>query len=203
MCPGKRLSAEERKQEIMQAAARVIIEKGLSSTTMEDIIAETTMSKGGVYHYYKSTLDIFKDLMLDGVAYRNRIIKEHFDECKKGNEIEFFAEQMLDKILDDNQYIPLYVEFLIEKKRNSELNKMFDELKKQTIDSARSIMKNIPNSLIMEDSFNMITDFINAMILAADVLDARESFGKNRAILKEMLILLFKQGVNAVNINGT
>ena len=46
----KRLSKEERKKEIMQSAAKVIIEKGFSKTTMEDIIAGTTMSKGGVYH---------------------------------------------------------------------------------------------------------------------------------------------------------
>ena len=32
------------------------------------------------------------------------------------------------------------------------------------------------------------------MILASDVLDARESFRNNRALLEEMLILLLKQG---------
>ena len=46
MCAVKRLSIEERKNEIMQSATRLITEKGFSNMTMEDVIAGTTMSKG-------------------------------------------------------------------------------------------------------------------------------------------------------------
>ena len=53
MCAVKRLSEEERKKEIMDSATEVILEKGLEKTTMEEIIAGTSLSKGGVYHYYK------------------------------------------------------------------------------------------------------------------------------------------------------
>ena len=45
MCAAKRLSETERKQEIMDAAARIISSKGLEKTTMDDIIARTTLSK--------------------------------------------------------------------------------------------------------------------------------------------------------------
>lgn len=192
MCASKRLSMEERKQEIMQSASKLIIEKGFSNTTMEDIIAGTTMSKGGVYHYYKNTADIFKDLMLNGVEYRNKVIKEHFDECKRGHEIEFIAKQMVEKILDDNPYMSLYVEFLIEKKRNPELNIIFDELKKQSLERFKAMMDNIPNSFLRKDSYDMITDFINAMILASNVLDVRENFSNNRALLEKMFVLIFE-----------
>ena len=51
MCAAKRLSESERKNEIMDSAADVIIRKGLENATMEDIIAGTSLSKGGVYHY--------------------------------------------------------------------------------------------------------------------------------------------------------
>ena len=64
MCATKRLSEAERKKEIMNSAMKVIIEKGLGKTTMEDIIAGTTLSKGGVYHYYGSINEIFKDIMI-------------------------------------------------------------------------------------------------------------------------------------------
>ena len=52
MAAAKRLSEAERKKEIMDSAAKVIAAKGLGKATMEDIIAGTTLSKGGVYHYY-------------------------------------------------------------------------------------------------------------------------------------------------------
>lgn len=47
MCATKRLSEAQRKREIMNAAAKVIIDKGFEKTTMEEIIAGTTLSKGG------------------------------------------------------------------------------------------------------------------------------------------------------------
>ncbi|VTS29207.1 tetR family transcriptional regulator [Streptococcus porcinus] len=114
---------------------------------MEDIIAGTTMSKGGVYHYYKNTLDIFKDLMLEGLTYRNKIIQEHSDECQAGRETEFLVKQLVDKVLDDNDLMPLYVEFLIEKKRNSELNSIFESLKEQSLLDLKTIMPSVPTIL--------------------------------------------------------
>lgn len=47
MTAKKRLIAAERKREIMNSAAKVISKKGLEKATMEEIIAGTTLSKGG------------------------------------------------------------------------------------------------------------------------------------------------------------
>ena len=107
MTAKKRLIAAERKREIMNSAAKVISKKGLEKATMEEIIAGTTLSKGGVYHYYGSVNEIFKDIMRFGIEYRNNVIKEYLSECKKGEEIQFMARQLVDKIIDDNPYMPL------------------------------------------------------------------------------------------------
>lgn len=147
MVTSKRLSKAERKREIMASASKQIIAKGFSNTTMEDVIAGTTMSKGGVYHYYKNTLDIFKDLMLEGLAYRNKIIQEHFDECQAGCETDFIVKQLVDKVLDDNELMPLYVEFLIEKRRNPELDSLFESLKEQSLVDLKRIMPIVPTVL--------------------------------------------------------
>ncbi|MDO5717323.1 MAG: TetR/AcrR family transcriptional regulator, partial [Tissierellia bacterium] len=66
----KRLSPEERKRQICIAAKEVFLEKGFHNTTMEDVIAASKMSKGGVYNYYKSTTDMLYDLMLMGMNLR-------------------------------------------------------------------------------------------------------------------------------------
>lgn len=54
-----RKTREERKNEILEADLKVFLEKGYRKTTMEDIINETTLSKGGFYHYFGSTKEIF------------------------------------------------------------------------------------------------------------------------------------------------
>ncbi len=194
MCAAKRLSEQERKKEIMNSAAKVISEKGFDNATMEDIIAGTTLSKGGVYHYYGNIVEIFRDIMLLGIEYRNAIIKEHLYECKKGYEDQFMAKQLVDKILDDNPYMHLYVEFLIAKKRNPELNNLMTELQKQTRDTFQTVMNDVPEWLFHQNIFQFITDFINAFIMASDVLDSREIFRKNRKLLEQMLLLIFNKG---------
>lgn len=194
MCASMRLGESERKKEIMNSAAKVIIEKGLERTTMEDIIAGTSLSKGGVYHYYASVVDIFKDIMLNGINYRNEIIKKHLSECECIASNEFMAGQLVDKIIDDNFYMPLYVEFLIAKKRNPQLAKLMPELQEQTKEEFKKIMCDVTYWITNNESFQFITDFINAMIIGSDVLEARENFKKNRQLLEKMLILIFEQG---------
>lgn len=194
MCAVKRLSEIERKREIMDSAAKVIIAKGLENATMEEIIAGTTLSKGGVYHYYGGIFEIFKDLMLFGIDYRNEIIKRHLDKCKKGYEKEFIARQMVDKMLDDNQYMPLYVELLRNKKRKPELNKLMLELQEKTKERIVEVFGNYFANSIDINNFQFLTDFINSIIMASDLLDARESFKENRILLEQMVLLILENG---------
>lgn len=194
MCASRRLSKEERKKEIMESAFKVIVAKGLEKTTMEEIISGTTLSKGGVYHYYRNVNDIFKDIMISGIDYRNSIIKDHLIECEDGCMDKFMASQLVDKIIDDNPYMPLYVEFLIAKKRNPELNEIMYELQEQTRERFKSIIEDIPVWIFSSETFQFITNFINAMILGTDILEARENFKKNRYLLEKMFIYVFNQG---------
>ena len=201
MTDTKRLAAAERKKEIMNSAAKVITERGLEKATMEDIIAGTTLSKGGVYHYYGSVNEIFKDIMRFGIEYRNNVIKEHLSECKEGEEMQFMARQLVDKISDDNPYMPLYVEFLIAKKRNPELNAMMLDLQAETMDSFKGVFEDDSKWLFNPSVFQFVTDYMNALILASNILEARENFKKNRRYLEDMMVYLFEQGKE--NSNGS
>lgn len=192
MCATKRLSEAQRKREIMNAAAKVIIDKGFEKTTMEEIIAGTTLSKGGVYHYYGNVIEIFKDIMLSGIEYRNEIIKEHLSKSKINVTNEFMAKELVTKMIDDNHYMPLYIEFLIAKKRNPELKNLMIQLQEQAKESFKILMSQTPRWISDADNFQFITDFINAMILGSDVLEARENFAKNRHILEKVLICIFE-----------
>lgn len=57
MVPKK--SKEERIDEITQAAIDVFLEKGYENTTMEAIAVKAGVSKGGLYHHFKSKDMIF------------------------------------------------------------------------------------------------------------------------------------------------
>lgn len=60
--------SEKRKQQILQAAERVFIDKGLEAARMEEIAQEAGLSVGGVYWYFQS-----KDAMI------HALLQEMFD----------------------------------------------------------------------------------------------------------------------------
>ena len=54
--------SEERKAQIYQAALVCFSRKGYHQTTMDDIVAESGLSKGSLYWYFKSKKELFLSL---------------------------------------------------------------------------------------------------------------------------------------------
>ena len=99
----ERLPAEERKWQIRYCAKDVFLRKGFHNTTMEDVISESGLSKGGVYRYYKSTTDMLYDLMEDGCVYRYNIVDNFLTANKNLDKYDIVSEMIVDKILDDKE----------------------------------------------------------------------------------------------------
>ena len=62
----KEREKEHRKEEIIDAAQKVFFEKGLLSSTMDDIAEAAELSKGTLYIYYKSKEDLYLAVMMRG-----------------------------------------------------------------------------------------------------------------------------------------
>ena len=44
----------DKKQQIIQAAARLFLARGFAGVSMSDIVKASAVSKGGIYNYYES-----------------------------------------------------------------------------------------------------------------------------------------------------
>ena len=53
---------EKTKFEILDAAEKLFLEKGYDDTTISDIVEEIGMTKGAIYHHFKSKMDILEKL---------------------------------------------------------------------------------------------------------------------------------------------
>jgi AcrR family transcriptional regulator len=121
-------SRETRIKEITNAAMEVFLEKGYQNATMEEIAKKTGMSKGGLYHHFKS-----KDIILlfvnqkisqyiEGILYKS--LEMH--SVKEGilfyieNYLKYWLEHpketsflflSITKILEDNQLLKYYQQF--------------------------------------------------------------------------------------------
>ena len=191
MVRNKRMLYEKRKEEIKKVAARVFVKLGFSNTTMEDLVRETGLSKGGFYYYYKNTTDIIYDLMVDGINYRNDIIKESLNTEKEVS-IEFLAREMTKKVIDNTTLTGVYVEFLLAKKRNEKLNEVYKKLEYKTIESFKNININLENYNVSVKKFELLAFFINSMILSSNILKGRDILLENRVLLEKMFLLILK-----------
>ena len=59
----KNLPKEKRQSQIMEAAMKVFTKKGFASARMDDIVKESGLSKGAIYHHYAGKKDIFLALI--------------------------------------------------------------------------------------------------------------------------------------------
>ena len=181
----QRMSQEDRKKEIRQAAMKVFLDKGFRNTVMNDIMEATGLSRGGLYHHYGSTHEILYDIMLEGNKYREKII---YDEMNKTSQdfSEVLSEIILEKMLYQSDYVSIYAMFLQELNHDDKLKDLYKKLKKSSSDSILMLFdEDVRGEL--SGAIELITDFINTFILGCEVLNARENFVKNKLALKKMI----------------
>lgn len=115
MAAFERKTKAARMAEIQEAAKKTFLEKGFRYTTMEDVIKNTSLSKGGVYQYYKTTKEMLFDIMQDGNYFRyektDHIIKILSDTASP---VEIITQACMAKLFDESPEKRLYLMFLSE-----------------------------------------------------------------------------------------
>lgn len=134
----ERKTKEERCCEIQEAAKTVFLKNGYRNTTMEDIVAATSLSKGGVYQYYKSTKSIMFDIMQGGNFFRHsrsqEIIKEGLEA--QADIFEIMTRVLEAKLFEKVREKKLYLMFLAEIPYDKETEALHRKLEKQTFELA-------------------------------------------------------------------
>lgn len=178
MCPRKRLTSEERKREIQEAAKVVFLEKGFKSSTMENVINRVGMSKGGVYRYYANTSEILYDIMMNekNPYSLGEIFK--FDSSEKTIE-EHIINSSVRKMTEKNEYNSLYAMFLVEAEKNKNLKLLKDEmlleLKQEYLGFINENELNYLGCLFSEEWIA----FEDSIIVANVILDVNKVFNNN------------------------
>ncbi|NLK01377.1 MAG: TetR/AcrR family transcriptional regulator [Clostridia bacterium] len=83
---------EEKRDSILQAAAKVFSKKGFYQARIEDISREAGVGKGTVYEYFSSKEALFKNMLVD-------LNREHFETVYEGCPPMGSVVRRLEKIL--------------------------------------------------------------------------------------------------------
>lgn len=194
----KRLSEKERKQQIQLAAKEVFLDKGFNDTTMDDIVKTSGMSTGGVYHYYKNKFDILYDIMEEGIEYRME--KNKIRDLESSDTIDFVCQILVDRVVDENEFKSLYAMFLKMKLKDSKISEMYNKLKPFNTKMLSSLFdeQDIAKK-IFEDDF--LLSFINSLIMGYETLGEKETFIKNKEMIKNMVKLYLEEKWRQLNEN--
>lgn len=80
----KEREKERRRQEIIDAAERVFFSKGIQNATMDDVAQEAELSKGTLYLYFNSKIELYLAINIRGVEILNEIFLKAFDSVETG-----------------------------------------------------------------------------------------------------------------------
>ena len=188
-----RLPPQQRKEEIQAAALRLFNEKGFAATTMENIVEQVSLSKGGVYRLYPSTSAILADLILAGMHLRNDFYEERVKQAAAAGQpltLPFLVEMIGDSMLLSPEVSAVYVEFLWEKRRDPKLEQLYQQLCATTVAETNALIRQCGADELLSGriSLEYLTELMNATILSLYVLDLREFYTTHRKQLCETIV---------------
>jgi AcrR family transcriptional regulator len=116
--------SEERRTQIIEAAMRVFARSGFQEARMDDIVAETGLSKGALYWYYKSKDEIILSIM-DSMFDRELAGLEALqaDERPAGDRLIEFVQLTTADLNRYSKLLPLFYEFYALAFRNKTVRK--------------------------------------------------------------------------------
>lgn len=100
------MKKQVKREEIIQAAKKLIIEKGYRKTSVEDITNEVGIAKGSFYTYFKSKDYLMETLLIEKLGSRSETVKGIIDSGKNLEDvIREYVEYYLTVSVDDAEFI--------------------------------------------------------------------------------------------------
>nr|WP_180272808.1 TetR/AcrR family transcriptional regulator [Bacillus pumilus] len=107
-------------QQILDVSTKLFQEKGFEKTSLQDIIHELNMSKGAIYHHFKSKEEILRAVMDRQFRYATQKLEElieHTEAAHAKEKLQLILEQLvadpqshsIDGILVDQMKNPQFV----------------------------------------------------------------------------------------------
>jgi AcrR family transcriptional regulator len=109
---------EKRRQDIHKAALNLFIRKGYEATKISDIAEKVGMSVGLLYHYFKSTEDLYNELVTLALMGRSG---QHFPPFD--NPLDFFSKtaEFIFNMIKENPYIAEFFVLTTQAQKNPNL----------------------------------------------------------------------------------
>ncbi len=191
-----RKTSQERVKEILNAALKVFLKKGYSNATMEDIINETSLSKGGFYYYFKSKEDIFL-MILEEDTKRNINFIYNLDLDGSNKEIlDVFSFKVLEIIVNSQKEDGLYPMFLLETMSNPKFSEFSSNTQEKYLtiisDKLYSSLHDV-DKVELQNKIRFLSDVFHSIKLYSTIFNKNTSFEENYKLIQEFFHLILSE----------
>lgn len=117
--------SEERRAQIIESATQVFARQGFANTRMEDVAAESGLSKGLLYFYFKSKEEIISaiaDLLFGSELRKMQSVVDEAQSARDG--LERFTEAFIADLRGMLKITPLFYEFYALAFRNATVRRL-------------------------------------------------------------------------------
>lgn len=191
--PRQRKTAKERIEEIQSAACEVFLTYGLQQATMEAIVERTSLSKGGLYHYYNNPYDILYDVMMEANATRIESIEAYFSSHKPPEDpterLRTYADLLLEKVMTDHPLTKLYVMLVIEAQTDPRYGALYRRICEDCTEDLEGVFrKKIPSAHGDQDVFFHINHLVNMFVASCHLMGAYDYWRSRQDQVYAMLM---------------
>ena len=140
-------AAEQTRNHIISSAIKVMNKKGIGQTRYEDIAKEAEVTRGAIYHYFRSKNDILIAIHNSSKQKLVEIFDKHLsDDTDPVLSIKNGFREVFNKFENDAEYRSIEMLFLKAEfnaliRENKELNKLFYKEREETIEKLRLLVK--------------------------------------------------------------
>lgn len=116
--------SEERKTQILEAATKVFTKHGFNNARMDDIVAESGLSKGALYWYFDSKEAIIISILDQTFDWETTHIRELLDsEDSAQKKLEVFIETTIKDLEKMKPLMPIFLDFWSLSVRKKSINR--------------------------------------------------------------------------------
>ena len=180
--------------EIQEAAKKVFLTKGFRYTTMEDVVKNTTLSKGGVYQYYKTTKAILFDIMQNGNYFRYERTEKIVQESASTESLaEIVTQACMAKLFDELPEKKLYLMFLAEIPYDRDYEALYFQLETQAFELFIKTLHYSPQQereimdIIRNQEYFLLKIF-HGMLVMHELFSYKGAFNQNKEKIRAMIL---------------
>lgn len=140
--PPRKDVSETRKSEIIAAATKVFSERGFADARMDDIVAESGLSKGALYWYFDSKDALIISILDQVFDYETSHVRRLVDrEDSAEKKLQIFIDTTIKDLEKMKPLMPIFFDFWSLSARNKTINRAIKRYYQSFFDILEPIIK--------------------------------------------------------------